>query len=87
MIFYLNFREAYEYMMAQHRDKGKLKSGKGDNSVMQKLQEAQDEYNEVARLCAFRVKSLKEGQCRSLLAQAARHHAAQVSISFSVYIF
>ncbi|KAI3784616.1 hypothetical protein L1987_43718 [Smallanthus sonchifolius] len=72
-------REAYEYMMAQHRDKGKLKSGKLETSVMQKLQEAQDEYNEVARLCAFRVKSLKEGQCRSLLAQAARHHAAQLN--------
>ncbi|KAL8251376.1 hypothetical protein R6Q59_035069 [Mikania micrantha] len=61
----------------EKRDKGKLKSGKVENSVTQKLQEAQDEYNEVARLCAFRVKSLKEGQCRSLLAQAARHHAAQ----------
>ncbi|MFS7970377.1 hypothetical protein Hanom_Chr09g00820271 [Helianthus anomalus] len=72
-------REAYEYMMAQHKDKGKLKSGKVESSVMQKLQEAQDEYNEVARLCAFRVKSLKEGQCRSLLAQAARHHAAQLN--------
>ncbi|KAK9067386.1 hypothetical protein SSX86_014714 [Deinandra increscens subsp. villosa] len=72
-------REAYEYMMAQHRDKGKLKSAKFENSVMQKLQEAQDEYNELARLCAFRVKSLKEGQCRSLLAQAARHHAAQLN--------
>ncbi|KAI3725917.1 hypothetical protein L1987_65713 [Smallanthus sonchifolius] len=72
-------REAYEYMMAQHRDKGKLKSGKLETSVMQKLQEAQDEYNEVARLCAFRVKSLKEGQCRSLLAQAARHHVAQLN--------
>ncbi|KAI7729852.1 hypothetical protein M8C21_025636 [Ambrosia artemisiifolia] len=72
-------REAYEYMMAQHKDKGKLKSGKIESSTMQKLQEAQDEYNEVARLCAFRVKSLKEGQCRSLLAQAARHHAAQLN--------
>ncbi|XP_076949601.1 uncharacterized protein At2g33490-like [Bidens hawaiensis] len=72
-------REAYEYMMAQQKDKGKLKSGKVESSVMQKLQEAQDEYNDVARLCAFRVKSLKEGQCRSLLAQAARHHAAQLN--------
>lgn len=72
-------REAYEYMMSQHKDKGKLRSGKVENSVMQKLQEAQDEYNEVARLCVFRVKSLKEGQCRSLIAQAARHHAAQLS--------
>ncbi|XP_076917149.1 uncharacterized protein At2g33490-like [Bidens hawaiensis] len=72
-------REAYEYMMAQQKDKSKLKSGKVESSVMQKLQEAQDEYNDVARLCVFRVKSLKEGQCRSLLAQAARHHAAQLN--------
>ncbi|KAI3670134.1 hypothetical protein L6452_41785 [Arctium lappa] len=72
-------REAYEYMMAQHREKGRLRSGKVETSVAQKLQEAQDEYDVVARLCAFRVKSLKEGQCRSLLAQAARHHAAQLN--------
>lgn len=66
-------------MMSQHKEKGKLRSGKAESSVAQKLQEAQDEYNEVARLCAFRVKSLKEGQCRSILTQATRHHAAQVS--------
>lgn len=72
-------RGVYEYMMSQHKEKGKLKSGKTETSVAQKLQEAQDEYNEVARLCAFRVKSLKEGQCRSLLTQATRHHAAQLN--------
>ncbi|XP_024978632.1 uncharacterized protein At2g33490-like isoform X2 [Cynara cardunculus var. scolymus] len=72
-------RDAYEYMMAQHREKGRLRSGKVETSVVQKLQEAQDEYDVVARLCAFRVKSLKEGQCRSLLTQAARHHAAQLN--------
>lgn len=71
-------REAYEYMMSQDKEKLKLRSGKAETSVAQKLQEAQDEYNEVARLCAFRVKSLKEGQCRSLLTQATRHHAAQL---------
>ncbi|KAK9052287.1 hypothetical protein SSX86_028916 [Deinandra increscens subsp. villosa] len=67
-------REVYEYMMAQHKEKGKLR-----NSIAQKLREAQDEYDEVTRLCIFRVKSLKEGQWRSLLTQAARHHAAQLS--------
>nr|KAJ0223716.1 hypothetical protein LSAT_V11C200084950 [Lactuca sativa] len=72
-------RGVYEYMMSQHKEKGKLRSGKAESSVAQKLQEAQDEYNEVARLCAFRVKSLKEGQCRSILTQATRHHAAQLS--------
>lgn len=48
-------------------------------SIAQKLLEAQDEYDEVTRLCVFRVKSLKEGQCRSLLTQAALHHASQVT--------
>ncbi|PWA64218.1 arfaptin homology (AH) domain/BAR domain protein [Artemisia annua] len=71
-------REAYEYMMSQHKEKGKLRSGKGETSAGQKLQEAQDEYNEAARICVFRVKSLKEGQFRSLLTQATRHHAAQM---------
>ena len=66
-------------MMTQHREKGKLRNGKVESSVAQKLLEAQDEYDEVTRLCVFRVKSLKEGQCRSLLTQAARHHAAQVT--------
>lgn len=66
-------------MMSQHKEKGKFRSGKTETSVAQKLQEAQDEHNEVARLCAFRVKSLKEGQFRSLLTQATRHHTAQVS--------
>ncbi|KAK1423227.1 hypothetical protein QVD17_18524 [Tagetes erecta] len=72
-------REVYDHMMAQHREKGKVKNGKVESSVAQKLQEAQDEYDEVARLCVFRVKSLKEGQWRSLLTQAARHHAAQLN--------
>ncbi|KAI3722170.1 hypothetical protein L2E82_33198 [Cichorium intybus] len=72
-------RGVYEYMMSQHKEKGKLRSGKAETSVAQKLQEAQDDYNEVARLCAFRVKSLKEGQCLSLLTQATRHHAAQLN--------
>ncbi|XP_024975156.1 uncharacterized protein At2g33490-like isoform X2 [Cynara cardunculus var. scolymus] len=70
-------REAFEYMMTQHREKGQLRTGKVESSIAQKLKEAQDEYDEVTRLCVFRVKSLKEGQCRSLLTQAARHHAAQ----------
>ncbi|XP_071692287.1 uncharacterized protein At2g33490-like [Rutidosis leptorrhynchoides] len=71
-------REVYEDMVAQHREKGKFKNGKVESSIAQKLQEAQDEYDEVTRLCVFRVKSLKEGQCRSLITQGARHHAAQL---------
>ncbi|KAI7746402.1 hypothetical protein M8C21_033632 [Ambrosia artemisiifolia] len=71
-------REAYQNMMSQQKEKGKLRNGKAETSAAQKLQEAQDEYNEVARLCVFRVKSLKEGQLRILLTQATRHHAAQL---------
>ncbi|XP_022005661.1 uncharacterized protein At2g33490 isoform X2 [Helianthus annuus] len=71
-------REAYQNMMSQQKEKGKLRNGKAEASAAQKLQEAHDEYNEVARLCVFRVKSLKEGQLRILLTQATRHHAAQM---------
>ncbi|KAI7737663.1 hypothetical protein M8C21_003967 [Ambrosia artemisiifolia] len=72
-------REVYDHMMAQQREKGKLKNGKVESSVAQRLKEAQDEYDEMARLCVFRVKSLKDGQWRSLLTQAARHHIAQLN--------
>ncbi|PWA71867.1 hypothetical protein CTI12_AA273980 [Artemisia annua] len=73
------FVEVYEYMMTQHTEKEKLRNGKVESSIAQKLLDAQDEYDEVTRLCVFRVKSLKEGQCRSLLTQDARHHAAQLN--------
>lgn len=52
---------------------------------MQQLQMAHDEYDEEATLFVFRLKSLKQGQSRSLLTQAARHHAAQVFF-FSIII-
>lgn len=65
-------------MMMQQREKGKSKSGKVDNLSLQQIQRAHDEYEEEATLCVFRLKSLKQGQSRSLLTQAARHHAAQV---------
>ncbi|XP_076913423.1 uncharacterized protein At2g33490-like [Bidens hawaiensis] len=71
-------REAYQNMMSQQKEKGKLRNGKTETLVAQKIQEAQDEYNDVARLCVFRVKSLKEGLLRILLTQATRHHAAQL---------
>ncbi|KAI3717608.1 hypothetical protein L1987_69335 [Smallanthus sonchifolius] len=41
-------------MMAQHRENGKPKNAKVESSIAQKHQEAQDEYDEVARLCVFR---------------------------------
>jgi len=69
-------------MITQQKEKGKSKSGKGENITSQHLQAAHAEYEEEATLCAFRLKSLKQGQSRSLLTQAARHHAAQVLLNF-----
>ncbi|XP_057982612.1 uncharacterized protein At2g33490 [Malania oleifera] len=72
-------RIVYEHMTAQQRDKGKLKSGKGESVTLQQLQAAHEEYDDEATLFVFRLKSLKQGQSRSLLTQAARHHAAQLN--------
>ncbi|EOY02886.1 Hydroxyproline-rich glycoprotein family protein [Theobroma cacao] len=72
-------RNVYEYMVTQQKEKGRLKGGKGETLTLQQLQTARDEYDEVATLCVFRLKSLKQGQSRSLLTQAARHHAAQLN--------
>lgn len=65
-------------MVAQQKEKGRSKRGKGEHFSLQQLQVAHDEYDEEATLCVFRLKSLKQGQARSLLTQATRHHAAQV---------
>ncbi|XWS63489.1 hypothetical protein CRYUN_Cryun06bG0102300 [Craigia yunnanensis] len=73
-------RNVYEYMTMRHKEKGRSKSGKGENFSMQQLQVARDEYDEEATLFVFRLKSLKQGQSRSLLTQAARHHAAQLCL-------
>ncbi|CAL0321581.1 unnamed protein product [Lupinus luteus] len=72
-------RDVYEYMIAQQKEKGRSKSGKGESFTSQQLQAAHDEYEDEATLCAFRLKSLKQGKSRSLLTQAARHHAAQLN--------
>ncbi|KMT09642.1 hypothetical protein BVRB_6g130940 [Beta vulgaris subsp. vulgaris] len=72
-------RSVYEYMMDQHREKGRSKSGKGEGFSLEQLQQAHNEYEEEATLCLFRLKSLKQGQSRSLLTQAARHHTAQLN--------
>ncbi|GMI86844.1 hypothetical protein like AT2G33490 [Hibiscus trionum] len=72
-------RNVYEYMVTQQKEKGRLKGGKSETFSLQELQIARDEYDEVATLCVFRLKSLKQGQSRSLLTQAARHYAAQLN--------
>ncbi|XP_058093039.1 uncharacterized protein At2g33490-like [Magnolia sinica] len=72
-------RSLYEYMMAAQREKGRSRSARGETFSSQQLQTAQEEYDDEATLFVFRLKSLKQGQSRSLLTQAARHHAAQLS--------
>ncbi|KAJ6959600.1 hypothetical protein NC653_037834 [Populus alba x Populus x berolinensis] len=72
-------RNVYEYMVAQQKDKGRSKGGKDQSTTLQQLQSAREEYDEEATLCVFRLKSLKQGQSRSLLTQVARHHAAQLN--------
>lgn len=69
-------------MLKRQKEKGRLRGGKGETFSVQQIQLARDEYDEEATLFVFRLKSLKQGQSRSLLTQAARHHAAQVCVSF-----
>lgn len=65
-------------MLAAQRGKGRLRNAKGESFSPQQLQAAQEDYEEEATLFLLRLKSLKKGQSRSLLTQAARHHASQV---------
>lgn len=73
------FREVYDHMLAQYREKGKLKTGICEQTITsQQVKEARTEFEEAAQCCIFRAESLKQGQGHSLLTQAARHHTAQV---------
>ncbi|KAK3158039.1 hypothetical protein QOZ80_2AG0132070 [Eleusine coracana subsp. coracana] len=72
-------REAYEAMRASYTEKGKSRHSKVESYSSEKLQNSLTEYQEDAALFIFRLKSLRQGQFHSLLTQAARHHAAQLS--------
>ncbi|OIT08088.1 PREDICTED: uncharacterized protein At2g33490 isoform X2 [Nicotiana attenuata] len=74
-----NKREVYEQTVQKYRDKGRIKGTKGECISSHQLKVAYEEYDEGATVFVFRMKSLKQGQSRSLLTQAARHHAAQLS--------
>lgn len=75
-------------MLARYREKGKFGIGNGEQPITsQQVKEARIEYDEAARLCIFRAKSLKQGQCHSLLTQAARHHTAQVPFASNMCSF
>ncbi|WOL17969.1 hypothetical protein Cni_G26762 [Canna indica] len=72
-------RDLYKFMLTAQREKGRLKHAKGESFSPQQLRAAQQDYEEEATLFLFRLKSLKQGQLRSLLTQAARHHASQLN--------
>ncbi|KAL6567923.1 hypothetical protein OROGR_001591 [Orobanche gracilis] len=71
-------REIYEDLLKKLKEKGKLRNSKDECFPLSQLQEAHDEYDEEANVFVFRMKSLKQGQSRSFLTQASRHHAAQL---------
>lgn len=72
-------REIYDELIKKSRERGRLRSSKGECFSSHQLQAAHDEYDEEANTFVFRMKSLRQGQSRSLLTQAARHHAAQLT--------
>lgn len=73
-------------MMEHVKDKVQLKGSKGERLIRRQLETARDELHDEATLCIFRLKSLKEGQARSLLTQAARHHTAQVPSEYDYFV-
>ncbi|KAJ8459801.1 hypothetical protein OPV22_032727 [Ensete ventricosum] len=72
-------REIYKNSLEAHRGKWMSRYSKSGSFSSKELQEAQVNYEEEANMFMFRLKSLKKGQFQSLLTQATRHHAAQLS--------
>nr|ACG46954.1 hypothetical protein [Zea mays] len=73
-------RVEYEAMRAAYGEKGgRLRHLKNESFSLGQLQTSFLEYQEEAALFIFRLKSLKQGQFLSILTQAARHHASQLS--------
>ncbi|KAH6815268.1 hypothetical protein C2S51_020088 [Perilla frutescens var. frutescens] len=71
-------RELYEDLLNKQKEKVRLRNSKSEHFHSPQLQEASDEYDEEANVFVFRMKSLKQGQSRTFLTQASRHHAAQL---------
>ncbi|CAN6910811.1 unnamed protein product [Brassica oleracea] len=71
------------FEMALVKDKGRPKSSKGERHIPPESRPAYNEFHEEATMCIFRLKSLKEGQARSLLTQAVRHHTAQMRLFYT----
>ncbi|CAL9078172.1 unnamed protein product [Musa textilis] len=72
-------RDLFRSMIATQREKGTLRNAKVEHITSEQLQTAQEDFQEESTFFVFRLKSLKQGQSRSLLTQATRHHAAQLN--------
>ncbi|XP_010514359.1 PREDICTED: uncharacterized protein At2g33490-like isoform X2 [Camelina sativa] len=68
------------FEMSLVKDKGRPKSSKGERHIPPDSRPAYSEFHDEATMCIFRLKSLKEGQARSFLTQAVRHHTAQMRL-------
>jgi hypothetical protein len=64
--------------------RGRLRKGKGDAQDDQELQVAKEEFDKIAGFLSSHLLSLEQDCTRSLITQAARHHAAQVLLHFSM---
>ena len=79
LLMFSSLRVEYESMRAAYKDKGRSRYSKSESFSTEQLQASFLEYQEEAALFIFRLRSLKQGQFLSILTQAARHHAAQVT--------
>ncbi|CAM6087808.1 unnamed protein product [Calypogeia fissa] len=72
-------RQLYEQLRARTL-KGRSKSGKGEAFADQQMQIVKDEFDKLSLFVNARFNSLEQGQARSLITQAARHHSAQMHL-------
>lgn len=68
--------------------RGRSKIGKADAQEEEQLENIREQFEEVSRFLGDRLLSLRQGRPRSLITQAARHHAAQVTFFLLlIYLF
>ncbi|XP_024388806.1 uncharacterized protein [Physcomitrium patens] len=60
--------------------RGRSKIGKADAQEEEQLENIREQFEEVSRFLGDRLLSLRQGRPRSLITQAARHHAAQMQL-------
>ncbi|KAF8108154.1 hypothetical protein N665_0114s0044 [Sinapis alba] len=76
-------RNVFEMALVKDKGRSNSKSSKGERHISTESRPAYNEFHEEATMCIFRLKSLKEGQARSLLTQAVRHHTAQMRLFYT----